>query len=110
MENLFKDTFLLDEKTDWKEYLKNQRKSLPIALIRVLNRLLYKKWFLGKKQYFFFWTGKCFSISREDELLEKISETMEENGFYLLEIELPLAGIRSALLKWVSFRRNKVCL
>ena len=84
MENLFKDTFLLDEKTDWKEYLKNQRKSLPATLIRVLNRLLYKERFplagkivLGKKQCFLFWTGKCLSTSREEELLEKISETME---------------------------------
>ena len=25
----------------WQEYLKKQRKSLPIAVIRVLNRLLY---------------------------------------------------------------------
>ena len=41
MENWFKNMFLLDDKTAWQEYLKNQKKSLPVAMIRVLNRLLY---------------------------------------------------------------------
>ena len=40
MENVFKNTFLT-KKLLWQEYVKNQRKSLPIAMIRDLNRLLY---------------------------------------------------------------------
>ena len=30
-----------------------------------------RKKVLGKKQYFFFWTEKCVSTSRDEELLEK---------------------------------------
>ena len=41
MENWFKNMFLLDDKTAWQEYLKNQKKSLAVAMIIVLNRLLY---------------------------------------------------------------------
>ena len=68
MENLFNNMSLLDE------YLKYQRKSLPIAMIRALNRLynpLSGKKVLSKKQYFF-WTEKCVpTTSRDEELLKK---------------------------------------
>ena len=43
MENLFKNTFMLDEKllTLVEIFEKKQRKSLSIAVIRALNRLVH---------------------------------------------------------------------
>ena len=43
MENLFKNRFMLDEKllTLVEIFEKKQRKSLPIAVIRALNRLVH---------------------------------------------------------------------
>ena len=96
----------------WQEYLKNQIKWLPTAVIRVLNRFFYdlnngfhqqERKLQIKNHNVFFWTEKWVSAIGNKGFHEKyLWKKMKENGFQQPKKSISTRQIISCLQKLFS--------